>query len=265
MKNYKNIITLNKNKRGCYILDTVKGCLVCRDNPGGCYGGCYAKNIASRYGFDFSKPIKRCFIKESKQLYFPGFYDTKHINNITKKVENISADFVRIGEMGDPSYDWNHTIDVCNKISLSGKYIVIITKHLKTIPKHLLIDLVKLKVCINTSISALDSAGEIKHRLKQFNLLKNYCKSVLRVVSCEFNKNNYEGFYRSNVQDELFDNKSVIDTVFRPRLNNRFVINKIINIKKIKFLKSSTYASVFNKYTYFGYCNECNDMCGINI
>ena len=43
MKKYKPVITLTKNKRGIWDLDTVKGCKSGIDNnPNGCYGDCYA-------------------------------------------------------------------------------------------------------------------------------------------------------------------------------------------------------------------------------
>ena len=266
MKTYKEKITLNRNSRGCYILDTVKGCGICLEkNPRGCYDDCYAKNIASRYGFDFSKTIKRDFHRDDKQLYFFGFQDEHHLNRIVYDIKKIKMPFVRIGEMGDPSLDWSHTIDVCKQISVSDKPIVIITKHWKIIPKELLQEIKKLNICMNTSISALDDEFEIEHRLKQFHRLKKYCNSILRIVSCDFNKNNYEGLQRAFIQDELFRNDKIIDTVFRPNKNNPLVINGIINVKKVKFLKSEILASIFNKKTYLGNCNNCPDMCGVNL
>jgi hypothetical protein len=106
---------------------------------------------------------------------------------------------------------------------------------------------------------------EIEHRLKQYNRLKPYCNSVLRIVSSDFNKNNFDGNIRGKIQEGLFKNKKVIDTIFRPDINNYFVINKIINVKKVKFLKSYVLASVYNDKTYLGFCNNCPDMCGINL
>jgi hypothetical protein len=264
IKEYKPTITLNRNQRGCYILDTVKGCGVCQsDKPNGCYDNCYAKNIASRYGFNFSKPVNRDFYKDTNQLYLFDFSDYRHIDNIIKQIKNIEMPFVRIGEMGDPSENWEHTINTCKTISYAKKPIVIITKHWKTIPDYLLSAISKMDICINTSISALDNDYEIDHRLKQYNKLKKYCNSVLRIVSCDFNTKNYEGCIRSDIQDKLFNNKNVIDTIFRPNLNNQLVKNKVIKIKKVKFLKSNVWASVFNKKSYFGDCANCPDMCGI--
>ena len=259
MKTYKEKITLNRNSRGCYILDTVKGC---RYN---CYGDCYAKNIAGRYGFDFASPIKRDFTRDTRQLCLFDFQDTKHEYETIKAIEKINMPFVRIGEMGDPSEDWQHTINICKIISQAKKKIVIITKHWHEIPDRLLEQIKGLHITINTSVSALDSFYEVDYRLFQFHRLKGFCNSVLRVVSCNFNLNNSEGMIRAAVQKELFKNDKVIDTVFRPSAKNSFVINGTIHAEKIKFLKSKVLASVFNKGVYFGACKSCPDMCGVSL
>ena len=266
MKEYKPVITLNRNSRGCYILDTIKGCSGCNTSrPHGCYDNCYAQNIASRYGFGFSGVKKRSFERDESQAYFLGFEDTKHESDIVRAIKNIDMHFVRIGEMGDPSEDWAHTIDVCRSIAIAQKTIVIITKHWKYIPDSILPDIEKLGVCVNTSISALDTDDEIAHRLNQYNRLKPYCNSVLRVVSCDFNKESMEGVRRHVIQERLFQNENVIDTVFRPYPTNRLVTEKIINVEKVRFLRSTVWASLHNKNAYLGKCDTCPDMCGINF
>lgn len=265
MKQFKDIITLNKNARGCYILDTVKGCSICgKSKPLGCYDNCYAQNIASRYGFDFSNIIKRDFCIDENQIYFNGFSDTKHESKIIKELKAIDMPFVRIGEMGDPSEDWNHTIKICESIIIAKKPIVIITKHWKSLSKKLMKDISKMDICINTSISALDSKEEITHRLIQYKKLKDYCNSCLRIVSCDFNKKNIDGLQRSIIQEQLFNNEKVIDTVFRPNPKNKLITRNIINVEKLKFLRSNVLASRLNKNSYFGMCDTCPDMCGIN-
>lgn len=255
---FKDIITLNRNSRGCYILDTIKGCACVNQKTGGCYGDCYANRIASRYGMDFSIPIKRDFKKDNVQLLFDGFEDTKHESKIISEIEKIKMPFVRIGEMGDPSYDWKHTIQVCNKIKRAGKKIVIITKHWLDIPDSMLYDIGG--IYINTSISALDSKQEISHRLRQFYRLKNYCNSILRVVTCDFNDN-----YMKSMQDYLLSIKPNIDTVFRPGNKNKYIIDGTINVKRCKFLKTTMLASMHKNDVYLGRCETCPDMCGINL
>ena len=263
MKKYTASITLNKNSRGCYILDTVKGCSVCKiEKPNGCYGECYAKKIASRYNYDFGNPTVRDFNNDNQMSLF-SFRDSKHIREIIRKIKKANMPFIRIGEMGDPSENWEHTINICNVVSETKKPIVIITKHWKEIDNNLLRNLEQLNICINTSISAIDTEKEIEYRLMQYNKLKNHCNSVLRIVSCDFNKENIIGSKMSIMQEMLFENVKTIDTVFRPSKDNELVKNNIINVEKVQFLKKEMLVSLHNKKSYLGYCNNCPDMCGI--
>ena len=264
MKKYKSEITLIKNNRGCYIIDTVKGRGgVNEENPRGCYGDCYANNIASRYGFDFRNTVNRDFKRDTEQLYLFGFKDQRHENEIIEMIKKIDMPFVRVGEMGDPSQDWEHTLNICEIIAQAKKKIVIITKHWKSIPENFLPKLKNLDITINTSVSALDDTIDLDYRLGQYNRLKPYCNSVLRIVSCEFNLENEIGQIRSFIQEKLFMNENIINTVFRPNINNPLVTNKIIIVKKVKFLKSSVLASCFGDAVYFGDCKHCPDMCGV--
>jgi hypothetical protein len=264
MKTYKPIISLIRNSRGCYILDTIKGCSGCNQSrPLGCYDNCYAQNIASRYNFNFQETVKRCFNENNKQLYFLDFSDTQHLCETIQNIKKIEMPFVRIGEMGDPSEDWEHTIKVCSAISCANKPIVIITKHWNIIPDNLLSTIRLLNITINTSISAMDTEIEIDNRLKQYKRLKKYCNSVIRIVSCDFNKENKEGHRMSILQDKLFKNDNIIDTVFRPYKNNRMVTENVIKVKKVKFLRSNVLASMYNKNAYLGMCDTCPDMCGV--
>src|SRR3990167_5047037 len=126
MKTYKEVITLNKNSRGCYIIDTVKGCSAGALHGGrGCYGDCYAKNIADRYGFNFLDVTTRKFDERTDQLYLFGFKYETHKSQILRAIKAVDMPFIRIGEMGDPSLDWAHTLSVCNEISVTGEPIVI--------------------------------------------------------------------------------------------------------------------------------------------
>lgn len=260
MKNYKSIITLNKNNRGCYILDTVKGCIL--SNNSGCYGDCYAYKIAKRYGYDFINPIKRNFDENNLQLNLFG-YNVDYMQDILYRINKIDMPFIRIGEMGDPSQYWEHT---CKIIELIGNYInkkiVIITKHINKISDECLKSLSKFNVIVNTSISALDDKNVLENKIIEYNRLKNYIKSILRIVTCEFNKNNSIGYYYNEIQKKIID-CNFIDTVFRPSKNNYLVINNIINTENIFFLNKKILASINNKKTYFGKCENCVELCGI--
>jgi len=264
MKQFKDRITLVKNSRGCFILDTIKGCSVCaKDKPRGCYDDCYAKNITARYGLDFTRPVKRDFYRDTAQARLFDFDDARHTGEIIEAIRNIPMPFVRIGEMGDPSEDWEHTLNICKIIALAEKPIVIITKHWKAIPRDLYKEIAKLDICVNTSISALDSDSEIIHRLIEYENMKHCCNSVLRIVSCDFNLDNPEGKRRSEIQERLFGKTPTIDTVFRPSKDNPLIVNKIIHAKVVTFLKSKVLASVHDSQAYLGDCAHCLDQCGI--
>lgn len=247
MKRFSDYITLSRNSRGCYIIDTVKGCEYSKDHEGGCYGDCYALKIANRYKIDFGNPVLRVF------------KNAEHEKEILRQVRAAKLGFIRIGEMGDPSHDWEHTIDVADKIKRYGKKVVIITKHWKAIPKELLGRLKGL--VINTSVSALDSSGHLAYRLGEFNRLKPFCESVLRIVTCDFNKESAEGLARSRIQDTLMNQGPFINTIFRPSKQNRFVADGVINVKEAIFLKQKMLAS-YQKQGYLGRCDRCPDRCG---
>ena len=264
MKRYNPTISLSKNSRGCYILDTVKGCRVCGVKSGGCYGECYAHKIASRYKIEFDHPVIRDFYVDTQQFMLFDLEDERHMQKIINEVSNADMPFIRIGEMGDPSEDWEHTISVCEKLYPAMKPIVIITKHWNTIPDKLLPIIQSLGLCINTSISALDNQGEIEHRWNEYIRLSHYCNSVLRIVSCDFNLENKAGKRMSLIQDQLFDNDRVIDTVFRPGASNPLISSGVINVEKVKFLGATMLASKKNRDAYLGRCDNCPDMCGVS-
>lgn len=263
MKQYKNLISLSKNGRGIWDLDTIKGCASgVKENVNGCYGDCYALKTAKRYGIDFSKSIER------------GFKNESHKKEIINKIEKVDMPFIRIGCSGDPSENWQHTINIIDQIrnkkqlSLfdisSPKQIVIITRHWNVLTDEQLNELKKFNVCINTSVSALDNVDLMNKCLKQYNRLKPFCKSVLRVVTCDFNQSNDTGNEKAEIQKSLLLNKGYIDTVFRPSKTNPLILNGVINVKKMSFMKNKTLVSKFNKKAYLGKCYNCLEMCGLN-
>ncbi len=248
---YSENISLIENGRGCFSLDPIVGCRegMALDQRG-CYSDCYAASYAKRYGFDFSKSQLRHFVDDEERIA------------TVNKINTIKMPFVRMGTSGDPSGDWDHTLSIIKAISLCNKAIVIITKHWNTLTEDQIELLSKYGVCVNTSISALDSDKLISRRLSQYNRLKFYCKSVLRIVSCDFNKNNPEGQRLSIIQESLFENEDVIDTIFRPSSNNMYVVEGIINTENYVFLSKHSPVSRHRGNTYLGYCNDCPDMCG---
>lgn len=254
MREYSGIISLTKNDRGIYTLDTSIGCSSgMAATVGGCYGDCYSAKFAKIYGYDFSKTVVRSFKSE------------KHKRDIVNAISKIKLPFIRIGSSGDPSEFWQHTLDVCKIISGCNKEIIIITRHWTHLTDKQLEFLKTMNICINTSVSAMDTEMQMNNSLLQYNRVKPFCKSILRVVSCDFNIDNPEGHRLYKIQQSLFKNESVLDTVFRPSKNNYWVTSGIINARYGSFLGKKTFLSKYNKKAYVGKCGNCLEMCGVNI
>lgn len=78
--------------------------------------------------------------------------------------------------------------------------------------------------------------------------------------TADFNDKNLK-----NIQNDLLKNEKVIDNILRFPKNHYLVKKGIINVKKYKFLKTEVYASRHNDNTYFGFCDNCPEQCGINL
>lgn len=265
MRLYSDKISLTENDRGVFSIDPIMGCASgLKINKSGCYSDCYSAKSAKLYGYDFSKNVKRYFKSR------------KHYYEIINQIKSIDLPFIRMGSSGDPSEDWEHTIQICEQLynglnntqleidgTLSKSVeIVIITKHWYNLTDNQLCRIAKMNICINTYVSAIDYIELLNNRLQQYNKLKRFCKSILRVVSFDFNKTNDLGLQYSLIQEFLFKNDHVIDTVFRSSKHNPLVKDGIINVHKTKFLGKNALISKYNKKTYFGSCKNCLEMCG---
>jgi hypothetical protein len=254
MKSYSNKIALIRNNRGVYCIDTVMGCPSgMAATEGGCYGDCYAARSAKRYGKDFSVAVLR------------DFEDNGHKARIKSQIANVKMPFIRIGASGDPSEDWEHTMKIIRVLASSNTELVIITRHWNLLTYSQLGELGRMNMCINTSVSALDTDAEREKALCQFDRIKGYCKSVLRIISCDFNLDDPAGRVLAQLQDDLFTNSPTLDTVFRPSKTNPFVVSGIINTENHIFNGRKQLASKLNKRTYMGKCGSCKEMCGVNI
>jgi hypothetical protein len=254
MREYSRVISLTRNSRGIYSLDPSIGCNSGMSNEfGGCFGECYAAKSAKLYGYDFSKTVYR------------DFKDEKHRHKIVDSINRIKLDFIRIGTSGDPSEDWNHTVKIIKGIDKCNKQIVIITKHWTNLTSEQLEYFGTINVCVNTSVSAIDKPYLTDNSLAQYELLKSYCKSILRVVSADFNTDNPTGRMLANRQEQLFTNENTLDTVLRVNKRNSLVSDGVIKVTPAKFLGKNTLVSKYRRNTYFGKCATCHEMCGINI
>lgn len=254
MRTYSPRIALVKNSRGIYSLDTSMGCASGMANElGGCYGDCYAANASRRYGYDFTQTVLRNFESE------------RHRRAIVKAINRIPLDFVRIGSSGDPSEDWTHTVSILRGIDKCEKQIVIITRHWTALTDEQLAYMGTINVVVNTSVSALDKPELREHCVRQYQRLKPYCKSILRVVSCDFNMDNARGHELARVQAGLFRNDATLDTVFRPNKRNPLVTDGVINVERSKFMDGVSLVSKLNRSAYVGKCLTCHEMCGLNI
>lgn len=254
MREYSPIISLTKNSRGIYSLDPSIGCNSGMSNEvGGCFGECYAAKSSKLYGYDFSKTVLR------------NFKDEGHRRKIVDGINRIKLDFVRMGTSGDPSEDWAHTVKILQGIDKCNKQIVIITKHWNNLTTEQLEYFATINVCVNTSVSAIDKPHMTANSLLQYETLKRYCKSILRVVSADFNLNNETGHILAKRQTELFKNDNTLDTVLRVNKRNPLVKDGVINVATTDFLGKKALVSKYKLSTYFGKCSTCHEMCGLNI
>lgn len=252
MRNYSNIITLTNNSRGIYTIDPIMGCNSgVKNDKKGCFSDCYAARNARIYGYDFSKNILRVF------------KDDNHKKTIINKINKLDFPFIRMGNSGDPSENWEHTINILEQLKETNKQFIIITKLWNKLDINQLHRISKLNVCINTSISAIDE--NLHENIEQYNILKKYCKSILRCVSFDFNTKNKKGLDYYLIQNWIFNTYDILDTVFRCSKSNYLYKEGIINIKETKFLGDKCYISKYNPKTYFGNCNNCVEKCGLNM
>lgn len=254
MREYSSKISLLNNARGVWSLDPIMGCAsgTALDRRG-CYDECYAARSARKYGYNFSKSVLRHFESE------------KHRVLIVKKLQAIDMPFVRMGTSGDPSENWAHTLSIIEAIKEACKPIVIITKHWQEMTLRQLKQISRYPVCINTSVSAMDDARQRQRAMRQYERIKPYCESILRIVSCDFNTENIKGAKLDKIQTDLFTNNRAIDTVFRCSKNHALAVAGVIKLRETKFLGKKCIVSKRNPKAYFGKCGTCKEMCGISI
>lgn len=252
---YRPVLTAVENEKGVLDVDSVKGCShgVGRYGSAGCYGECYAKKIAARYGIAFEKSVSRLLTSKTKWRVF-------------KVVKEHPASWYRMGVSGDPSYDWENTSEVCEFLQKTGKVPVIITKHWNEMGAQIGHRLAECGAVVNTSISATDSKQDMDWRLDQFHTVKTYgIKSVLRVVTCEFGDTE-NGRRMKNIQDFLLSHSPVIDNPLRASKQNPLAVSGDIKLKTVKHaIGGGKLLSLHDDNVYTGRCKECPDQCGVTM
>lgn len=249
---YRPFVTASANGKGVLDVDTVKGCeLGMQAYPdGGCYGECYAQKTAHRFGRDFTHSVSRRLSKASRTDLFIA-------------VKNHPAAWYRVGTAGDPCHDWNNTIEVLQFLQTTGKTPVIITKHWLSATDEQLEKLSRLSAVINTSVSGLDTDGEINHRVEQMGRIKYAgIKSICRVVTCNFGLTQW-GKEHKEKQDYLLSFGFVIDNPLRASKSNKYVERgDILLTKKTESVGGGKYVSLHCNSVYLGNCGGCPDQCG---
>ena len=252
-RRYHDSITAQVNDKGCMDVDTVKGCTMgMADKEGGCYHECYAAKIANRYGIDFGTSVKR------------GFVDRwQHRDIIVRQLRAHNASWYRIGVMGDPSHEWDHTIAVIRNLRPAEKTAVIITKHWTPLTDDHLSQLLELDVVFNTSTSGLDTDAQTKYRVDQFERLARFgIRSVNRVITCEYGDTEWAQQARRR-QDYLLTLQPLIDNPLRVSPDNpRVLSGEIRATRRIDSIGGGTLVSVNDPKAYLGHCSTCPDQCG---
>ena len=253
-RQYHEAITASANLKGCMDVDTVKGCTPGMSaQDGGCYGECYAAKIAVRYGIEFGQSVIR------------GFVDRwQHRDILVRQIRQHPLPWYRIGVMGDPSYDWSHTLNVIRNLRPAGKTAVIVTKHWKPLADDHLSQLLELDVVFNTSNSALDTDAQSRYRVDQFERLKHYgIRSFNRVVTCQFGDTEWGRAAKAR-QDFLLSLPPIIDNPLRVSPDNPHVLNgDILTTRRHDAVGGGTLVSLHDTSVFLGHCGNCPDQCGV--
>lgn len=253
VRRYADVLTADVNQKGVLDVDTVKGCTAGMSaRPGtGCYGGCYAANIARFRGLDFAQSVAR-------KVKSAG-----HARSIERAVRAAPEGFFRVGTMGDPCHAWEHTVRTIEWLAPLA-VPVLVTKHWRTATDDQFRRLVRCGAVLNTSVSALDTPQELTHRERQISRYKSLGGvSVARIVSCDFNRDNDEGQRMADVQDRLFDLRPTLDNPLRVLRSHELVVRGVIRVRAVRDLATDRSMSVVNADTYVGHCAACPDKCGL--
>ena len=252
-RRYSDELTAVVNAKGVLDVDTVKGCTAGMNArpDGGCYNACYAAKIANFRGMDFNTAVTR------------RVYTAAQREKIQNTVRKNSLGFFRIGTMGDPCHDWTVTVETIEWLAPFAVPVVI-TKHWQKASDEHIKRMIRAGAVLNTSISALDTDPERKHRIGQFWRYKLAGgRSVARIVSAKFNRSHPEGERMAVIQDELWKLPSVLDNPLRVTSSHPLVASGAIETSLLLDLGDDPVSiSLERSDTYLGHCSACPDLCG---
>lgn len=255
LRTFGDELSATINEKGMLDVDVVKGCTAgMRARPGtGCYGACYAAALYKFRGFDFATSVVRTA------------RTPEHRRAIEDAVAKAPRGFIRIGTIGDPSHAWEETVTTVEWLSPFARP-VIVTKHWLRATDEQFRRLAACHAVLNTSVSALDTDGELSYRLKEVRRFES-CggDSVARVVSCDFNRKHPDGARAGDVQDWLFRLRPVLDNPLRVSNSHPLVQSGVILTVRVKDLNAVRAVSLANPSTYLGHYSECPDICGIAL
>lgn len=254
-RQYHDALTVAVNRKGVIDIDTVKGCTAgMRAYPeGGCYGECYANKIAARNGIDFSTSVVRCLVDR-----------WQHRDVLVAHLLSQMTPWYRIGVMGDPCHHWQHTVNIVRALRPAKKTAVIITKHWTTLSDDQISQLRDLDVVIHTSVSGLDTTGELAHRLRQYERLRTAgIRSIPRVITCEYGASDWAQ-RRNATQRRLLALPDVIDNPLRVRPSNLRVVSGDIKVTRRRdAIGGGSLVSLHSSSIFLGHCSRCPDQCGV--
>lgn len=254
LRRYRDVLTADVNEKGVLDIDVVKGCTMgmAARPDGGCYNACYAATIAKFRGLDFTQAVVR------------KVHSAAQARQIERAVKSAPEGFFRIGTMGDPCHAWEETVETVEWLSPFA-VPVIVTKHWYRATDKQFQRLISCGTVLNTSVSALDKANELRHRereMARYVALGGH--SVPRVVSCEFNEAHPDGARMALIQRRLFAMPNMLDNPLRVARTHPLFVGGIIKLSVVKDLAAMRTISIARPNTYFGHCAGCPDKCGLS-
>lgn len=257
LRRYHDALTVDVNRKGVIDVDTVKGCTAgMRAYPdGGCYGECYAYRIAARNGIVFDESVSRGLVDQ-----------WAHRDLLIKKLLDEEASWYRVGVMGDPSFDWDHTINMIHALRHAHKTAVIVTKHWTPLSDDNVSRLLDLDVVVHTSTSGMDTDEETAHRVRQLERLRAAgIPSVNRVVTCQYGTSDWASACEAR-QEYLLSLAPVIDNPLRVRYSNpRVMDGDILVTRRPDSVGGGKLVSLYAPTAYLGTCEGCPDQCGVGL